>query len=237
MHVAKLTVAYLTTQQQPQAEQLATQLGLEVSNQSQAALLVTPDKLMLKYGAFAPMAADFMWSTWCKRRYCGKKPALVRAIKPNSTMYIIDATAGWGRDAAILASFGAHVLMLEREPFMGAILANALENRDEISKQRLNLELQVVDAMHYLESLSASKLPDVIYLDPMHPLRKKSALVKKELQVLQNIIGADPRVLKLLNLAMSKSKRFVVLKWPRHGPKLLSPRATIIGQTIRYDIY
>ena len=237
MTLDKIAVAYATVQQQPQAQILAAKLGCLVNNSAPAVLLVTSQQLMLQCAPFTPLAADFSWNTVRHKHSAGKKLALVRAVKPHSKMYIIDATAGWGRDAAILASFGARVLMLERELFMGELLADALARRNWLSQHKLNLELQVIDAMQYLNALPMNQLPDVIYLDPMHPARHKNALVKKDLQILQQLLDYDSKALELLHLARTKVTQHVIMKWPIHGPKLAKSTTTIRSKTVRYDIY
>jgi 16S rRNA (guanine1516-N2)-methyltransferase len=77
----------------------------------------------------------------------------------------------------------------------------------------------------------------VIYIDPMHPLRTKSALVKKEMQVLQDIIGPDEDALELMILARERVKQRVVVKWPQKSPSLLNASACIAGKTVRFDLY
>jgi len=71
----------------------------------------------------------------------------------------------------------------------------------------------------------------------MHPLRQKDALVKKELQVLQQLIGPDEDILLLLHRARKKVKRAVVMKWPQHLPSLEKPARSVNGKTVRFDIY
>jgi 16S rRNA (guanine1516-N2)-methyltransferase len=192
---------------------------------------------VLKFDDFSPLYADFSTKTWQKRRDAGKKQGLVRACKPGPAVQIIDTTAGWGRDAAVLASFGAKVLMLERNPVMARLLADALERQDEHSKEVLKLQLCHLDAFDYLQSLPHTNYPDVIYLDPMHPERQKSALAKKEIQVLQQLIGRDEDALPLLKLAKTKALKRVVVKWPQYVTPLLTPTTSILGKTVRFDIY
>ena len=79
-------------------------------------LILVENVLQLQVSGQRPMAANFSVSTWQHRRDAGRSQILIKAIKPKPGMTIIDATAGWGRDAAILASFGAKVIMLERMP-------------------------------------------------------------------------------------------------------------------------
>lgn len=233
----QLAIGYENEALQEQAQQLAVQLGLEINNQAAKQLLVTSERLVLKIPAFSPLYADFTASTWQKRRDAGKKQGLVRACKPGPGMRIIDVTAGWGRDAAVLASFGAEVLMLERQPIMAALLADALMHRNEHSKALLKLTVEHCDALNYLKALPLDAYPDVIYVDPMHPQRQKAALVKKDMQALQQLIGADEDALALLEVAKTKALKRVVVKWPQHLPALLPPTSSIAGKTVRFDIY
>jgi 16S rRNA (guanine1516-N2)-methyltransferase len=232
-----ITIGYRGEAQFERAKQLAQLLNLRLDNYAENQLLVLPEKLALKIDHFTPLCADFTSSTWQKRRDAGKKQGLVKACKPASGITIIDATAGWGRDAAVLASFGAQVIMLEREPIMVALLQDALMRRDARSKALLKLELVAMDAFDFLQKLSEENYPDIIYLDPMHPERQKSAFVKKEMQILQQLIQRDEKNLELLQLAKTRAKKRVVLKWPRSLPSLLESDFSIRGNTIRFDVF
>lgn len=217
------------------ANTLAARLNLVVDNHVLPRLSVTAEKLVLLVENFAPLFADFSHAVWQKRRDAGKKQGLVRACKPMKGMRILDATAGWGRDAAVLASFGAEVMMLERQPVMAALLADGLSRLPEQSP--LTMTLLNIDAKDYLQTLIPEKYPDVIYIDPMHPLRQKSALVKKEMQALQQLIGADNDAHDLIQLALTKAKHRVVVKWPQRLASLFPTSLTIEGKTVRFDVY
>jgi 16S rRNA (guanine1516-N2)-methyltransferase len=193
----------------------------------------TPDKLTLKTSKFSLLFADFTKATWQKRKAEGKKQGLIRACKPKPGLKIIDATAGWGRDAALLGAFGAQVLMLERNPIMAALLREALHRKDD----DLDLSLIETDACSYLSSLRPEDYPDVVYIDPMHPERQKSALVKKELQVLQELIGPDLDARSLIECALAHVRGKVVVKWPQKQEPLLKPHSSIEGKTVRFDVY
>lgn len=71
----------------------------------------------------------------------------------------------------------------------------------------------------------------------MHPERSKSALVKKEMQVLQQLIGVDYDAMELIKRSLSHVKSRVVVKWPQKVKPLLPPDASIDGKTVRFDIY
>lgn len=233
----KIKISYEGEEQLERAEELANRLKLEIDNQAVNCLRVLPDRLVLKIADFTPLSADFLSSTWKKRHAAGKKQGLIRACRPGPGIKIIDATAGWGRDAAILASFGAEVIMLERNPIMATLLADALLRRDVDSKEIMDLTLYEVDASNFLQNLPEIDYPDVIYIDPMHPERQKSALVKKDMQVLQQLIERDEKIIELVELAKTKNKNRVVVKWPQSLPPCLKPTFTISGKTVRFDIY
>lgn len=216
---------------------LAAQLNLQVQQDCLEGLFLSREGLGLKMAAFNLLLADFSPSTWSKRKNEGKKQGLIRACKPASGVKIIDATAGWGRDSAILASFGAEVLMIERNAIMASLLADALERRAALEQEQMKLSLHHGDALSYLSGLAPEDYPDIIYIDPMHPSRTKAALVKKEMQVLQDLIGPDEDALELIQMARQRTKIKVVVKWPQKTPALLPTSTCIAGKTIRFDIY
>src|SRR5688572_20080391 len=79
-----------------------------------------------------PIYADFLTGAAAHRRLHGggRGQPIARAIglkpgvKPPS---VIDATAGLGRDAFVLACLGCEVTLLERSPTVAALLRDALE--------------------------------------------------------------------------------------------------------------
>lgn len=234
----KFCIAYENDALRPFADLLAKRLGLPLDNHYENRLCLTQEGLVLVVSPFLPMSANFCRAKWQQRHDAGKKQGLIRACKPKKGLRIIDATAGWGRDAAILASFGADVLMLERHPLMAVLLDDALaRSRVQDGAAALPLHCQAVNALDYLNGLGKEAYPHVIYLDPMHPERQKTALVKKPLQILQQLLGADEDALLLLQLARTRCLERVVLKWPAHLRPLLPPSSSVPGKTVRFDIY
>jgi len=237
MMAYKLAIAFEGAAQLLRAQQLAQQLNLPIDNHASARLIVMENHLALKVEPFQLMHIDFNAQTWQSRRDAGKQQALVRACKPRDGMLIMDVTAGWGRDAAVLASFGASVVMLERNPVMAALLVDALARQDLHSQRQLKLKLLQVEAIDFLTALPEKDYPDLIYLDPMHPTRQKSALVKKEFQVLQQLIGPDADVHDLLAIARQRVKHAVVMKWPVNAEAIAKPTHVIKGKTVRFDVF
>jgi 16S rRNA (guanine1516-N2)-methyltransferase len=181
----------------------------------------------------------------------GKGQDIAKAIGlhkiPNPT--VLDLTAGMGGDAFVLASLGATVSMVERNPVVHALLQDALERArlkddDEIQAILGRLMLVHKNALDVLNSLSddpdSHDLADVIYLDPMFPNRSKSAQVKKEMQFFHDIVGTDDDSEALLLLALDKAKKRIVVKRPRLAKKLTEkelPAFQITGKSTRYDVY
>jgi len=162
-------------------------------------------------------------------------------IKGNYRPTVIDATAGLGRDAVLLAHCGCSVVMLERSPVVAGLLADALGrlNATLPDDKKFALSLVQTDAKIYLQQLAEQDQPDVIYLDPMYPHRTKSALVKKEMRQLREIVGDDTDSQALLEIALKRAKNRIVVKRPRLAPTLsdLKPSFVITGKTQRFDVY
>lgn len=176
------------------------------------------------------------------RRGEGHGQALVRAVglKPGASPEIVDATAGMGRDAFLLASLGARVTLIERSPAVHAALADALARAragdDPLAAIAARMTLLEGDSILLLPGLS----PEMVLVDPMHPARKKSALVKKEMRDLRALVGADEDSPALVRAALGAARRRVVLKWPLRAPLppgLPAPSHSIGGKTTRYDVF
>lgn len=167
---------------------------------------------------------------------------LVRAagIKRDRIPSIVDATAGLGRDAFLLASAGAKVTLIERSAEVHALLKDALA-RDAADSPELagvvgRMTLIHGDARHLLPELK----PDVVIVDPMHPPRRSSALVKQEMRQLSGIVGADKDADELMRIALATARERVVLKWPLRAASLLDtpkPSHQFAGKTVRYEVF
>lgn len=232
-----LAVGYADEALRSEAEALASALMLPIDNHALPRLFVTHERLVLQVKGFAPLFADFNSRALMRRKEAGKAQGLIKACRPRPGLRIVDATAGWGRDAALMASFGADVMMLERQPVMAALLADALKHVLPTAHPALHLSLVSADAVSYFQALPADDYPDVIYIDPMHPARNKSALVKKDMQVLQQLIGTDLDAFTLLEQARRVARQHVVVKWPQHLEPLFPPNYSIQGKTVRFDCY
>lgn len=160
---------------------------------------------------------------------------LCKAVGIRQGPQILDATAGLGRDAFIFAKLGCDVTLLERHLALANQLMQAWEELEDTPlKQRLHVYHQ--DALIFLRD---SPMFDVIYLDPMFPEDKRTALAKKDMQILQSLVGNDPDSDQLLFLAKAKAHRRVVVKRHKLSPYLAgkTPDLCFKGKTTRYDVY
>jgi 16S rRNA (guanine1516-N2)-methyltransferase len=130
-----------------------------------------------------------------RKKYGGGKNQLIAkavGIKPKIKLSVLDVTAGLGRDAFVLAILGCDVMMCERSPVIFALLQDGLQRAEKENWfQQLSLKLIHADALNYFSQINKNNYPDVIYIDPMFPERNKSALVKKEMRVLREVVGDD----------------------------------------------
>lgn len=179
-----------------------------------------------------------------RRRRVGQAEALARAIgvTAHSLPLVVDATAGLGRDAFVLASLGCQVILLERSPVAAALLSDGWTRAwHEPATHSVTNRMQIIhaDALDWLAKKQSILPPDVIYLDPMYPTSKKSAAPKKEMQAFARIIGNDQDSTRLLEMALTIATKRVVVKRPRLGPTLtnLAPSARIEGRNTRFDMY
>ncbi|MCK5865064.1 class I SAM-dependent methyltransferase [Marinobacter adhaerens] len=197
-------------------------------------------------GAPGPVRAEFVTGKMGYRREHGGGAGqlVAKAVglqKTRAALHIVDATAGLGQDAFVLASLGCTVTLFERNPVIHALLA------DGLARAALNVDCAaIVERMRLLEGSSiewlarpGTEAADVVYLDPMFPHRDKSALVKKEMQVFRTIVGDDEDSAQLLAAALERARYRVVVKRPRKASAIegAEPTTRIEGKSSRYDVY
>ena len=172
--------------------------------------------------------------------YLGRRGSetLPKTLRGLADAPIADATAGWGKDAWLLASRGFTLTLYERNPYLHTLLAAALAAAQENPRTAAiaaRLTLNHADAAAALAPASFA----AVYLDPMYPERRKSAKVKKHMQALQQLIGHHGDDATLLARARLAATRRVIVKRPQHAPPLAdtAPHYHIDGPNTRYDIY
>lgn len=193
-----------------------------------------------------PFYVDFVTGAmgYRKRKLSLKNELIGKAvaIKSKFDLRVVDATAGFGRDAFILAQLGCPVCMLERNPVVALLLEDGIKRaaRDNVCNEVIErMELISVDAASFLTAINQAEQPDVVYLDPMFPERRKAAKVKKEMQLLQGLLGSHDGQPGLLSLARTRAGKKVVVKRPAKAPCLenQSPDYSVKGKSSRFDIY
>lgn len=235
-----------------QAQALAERLQLSLVDDESAApmlLWVRPERLELRQtGAHAPgpVYVDFVAGAMGhRRRFGGGRGQLVAkavGIKPGRIPNVVDATAGLGRDAFVLAQLGCSVQMFERSPVIAALLADGMQRGladPDVAEVMARLSLQQGDASELLRQLPEEACPDVVYVDPMHPAREKAAQVKKEMVMFRQLVGGDEDDSRLLAAALDVARQRVVVKRPRKAVAIAgpTPSLTMEGKSTRYDIY
>lgn len=152
----------------------------------------------------------------------------------------VDATAGLGEDSFLLAAAGFSVTLIEQNPVIAVLLQDAIDKAlalPELKETALRMNLIVGDSTNELPRLGSA--PDVVLLDPMFPERRKSAAVKKKLQLIQQLERPCENEAALLEAAFAAHPRKVIVKRPVKGPYLAGhkPDYALSGKAIRFDCY
>ncbi|WP_130832496.1 16S rRNA (guanine(1516)-N(2))-methyltransferase RsmJ [[Erwinia] mediterraneensis] len=227
---------------------LADRWQLQHDENATMALVMTPDHLELRKRdepKLGGIYVDFVSGAMAHRRRFGggRGEAVAKAvgIKGDYLPDVVDATAGLGRDAFVLAAIGCRVRMLERHPVVAALLEDGLQRGYQDAEiggwLRERLTLLHVSSLTALSEITPR--PDVVYLDPMYPHRQKSAMVKKEMRVFQSLVGADEDADALLEPARRLAKKRIVVKRPDYAPPLaaVATQSAVVTKNHRFDIY
>lgn len=229
-------------------QQLAGRYGIPLQSRATGwHLYWQDDALVLRHTELpkqSPIQVNFASGSASYRRQHGggMGEAIAKAVglNKNRALTVLDATAGLGRDAFVLASLGAKVTMVERNPLVAALLGDGLRRASE--HPELSAWLPERMQLHFLpaqQALSTLAAVDVVYLDPMFPERQKSALVKKEMRAFHDVVGEDPDADELLPAALALATKRVVVKRPSYAPALAdtAPSHQVKGKNNRFDVY
>lgn len=166
---------------------------------------------------------------------------LVHIARPKKeNLKAIDAAAGMGEDALLLAACGYEVTLYEKNAVIAALL------RDTIRRARRNELLKgIVEKMHLIEGNSIELIPkqtdsaDLVYLDPMFPARRKTGLINKKLQLIQKLEQPCDDEKAILDTAMLVHPKKIIIKRPLKGAYLagMKPGYSVKGKAIRYDCF
>ncbi len=234
------------------AERLADDLGVPIADERPSAsaashasdgmyLVLDEDGLSLVADGMA-LKPDLATALPRLRPARLARELLVRAARikgASGPLRAVDATAGFGEDALLLAAAGFEVELFERDPVIHALAADALRRAaadpalaDVVARMRLTRGDSVAALPHL------GYQPDVVYLDPMFPARRKAAAVKKKFQLLHRLERPCVDAEELLAAALAARPRKAVVKRPLKGPDLagIAPSYRIMGTTVRYDV-
>jgi len=196
------------------------------------------DKELLKKGG---LVVDIEPRNGEQRSWPAPKDGALAHALGRKTRTVIDATTGWGQDSLHIFRMGYEVLCIERSPVMAELLRDGFKRLVELEwMQKLNLQsprLLIGNAIELLVTLDAP--PDCIYLDPMFPpKRKKSALPKKSMMVLRDLLGDDQDKEQLFAAALMAAGKRIVVKSPDYAEPLGGkPNESFHGKLLRYDVY
>lgn len=200
---------------------------------------------LLEPQAPGPVRVDFVEGGAAHRRQfgggSGQMIAKAVGIQPGIRPSVLDATAGLGRDAFVLASLGCAMILIERQPLIAALLEDGLARGMADADVRpvvQQMQLRQGNAIELMQQWQGEP-PQVAYLDPMFPHREKSALVKKEMRLFRPFVGDDLDASVLLDSALALASHRVVVKRPRKAPSIDGPKPgySLEGKSSRYDIY
>ncbi len=225
-----------------------------------------------------------------------KALGMKKMLSSEQQLVIYDLTAGLARDSMIMLSSiicdieesavqPLRLHMVERDPLVASLLKDAMRRLDILANLNSNernianllsksLSMEEGDALSVLERMltdarsidSVPYPPDIVYLDPMFPPRKKKAsAVKKDMAMLHSLLGTATmsndkceieevekvrleEEQKLLVAACNAAKRRVVVKRPANalplgvcGDKddadIPVPSYDIRGNINRWDVY
>ena len=228
------------------AAELARGLGLAVAGPEHPdcdlLLVATPERLELRDARnprMGPVYVDF--SSLDLRPFgpgLSRRQPLARAFG-KKVRTIADATAGYAQDALLLTLMGFQVTAIERSAAVAALARDGLRRLQAQTGLDLGGRFQLTtgDARTLLPALA--RPPDAVYLDPMFPpKRKKSAAVKKEMQLLRALVGEDEDAFELFEIGRRAARDRVVVKRPDDAAPLApKPDMSFPGKLVRYDVY
>lgn len=204
-------------------------------------LILCHEKLSVSVD-FLSVANRYRW-----RRATISSELLAKAVgmKADYRPVVVDATAGFGLDSFLLASLGCQVTLFERSFFLYQLLCDGFTRavRSDMALVASRMQIVYGNSVHYLQQLENKQdvsLPDVIYLDPMFSPKRKKALAKKEMQLLQLLLPLDDDNNKaLLQVALNLAVKRVVVKRARLAEPLAgcSPSFSLYGRSNRFDVY
>ena len=155
---------------------------------------------------------------------------LAKACTARPGKIVLDAFGGWGIDGFALSALGCEVTILEVNPLICTMA------RHLAIELGCTAKVVCIDAELYLRC--SENIFDVVYFDPMFPVRPKSAKPTRRMQILDSLAKKDTEFDQVFELATSLTRDRIVVKRRRsETPQNLVPDWNISGRTVRFDVY
>ncbi len=223
------------------AEQLSRRLGVPIADSMGEELTLVFDGTGLSLVGYG-MRYQGDFSRMLNRVIKGRlRHEMLVKIAKTKTEHptAVDAAAGMGEDSFLLAAAGYEVILFEQDAVIAALLRDALLRARE--KDRLR---EIVGRMRLTEGNSIELMPrlgitpEIVYLDPMFPPRKKSGLIQNKLQLIQKLEQPCANERELYDAAAALRPKKIIIKRPLNGALLADkkPSYTVKGKAIRYDV-
>ena len=161
-----------------------------------------------------------------------------RIKKADHPLTAVDATAGMGEDALLLAAAGFSVELCESNPVIAVLLQDTLDRASadpDLAPIVSRMQVHACDSRSFLMQLLSA--PDVVLLDPMFPAKQKNSLMKKKFQLIHKLEQPCREEASLLEAALTAHPHKIIIKRPHKGPFLAGrkPDYSLDGKAIRYD--
>lgn len=248
------TLFYADESLRESAQSLAERFGFDLSSDeipstSEYFLVLSKKGVALVQGnnPKTQVMVDFCSGATAHRRRFGggkgqdiaKAVGVTGAYQPS----VIDATAGLGRDAFVLATLGCQVQAFERQPVVAALLEDGLKRAEldpDVADITGRISLTHGSSHELLQAPESGWLADIVYLDPMFDHdAKQTAAVKKDMQAFRDVVGQDMDADELLSRAIACARCRVVVKRARSAEPLAgkAPSYSLTGKSNRFDVY
>lgn len=242
-----MTPIYLADTATEHARRLARQFQLPILSDlpdSGEYLLADAEGVSLcRAGEKGRVRVDFGGGAAQYRRTKGGGELIAKAVNHTAKPTVWDCTGGLGRDSFVLASLGLTVTAFEQHPAVACLLSDGIRRallNPETQDTAARINLHFGNAAEQMPALVQTQgKPDIVYLDPMYPERRKSAAVKKEMAYFHRLVGEAQDEAVLLHTARQTAKKRVVVKRPRLGEHLAgqAPAYQYTGKSTRFDVY
>lgn len=187
-----------------------------------------------------PPSSSRLFSTGGSARVTPFIRSIAVADLPSAETHVVDATGGLGVDGFMIASAGFKVTILEKNPLVYTLLADAYQRASQVPhlKETMSrITLEHTDAFDWFAAHATSETsPDVVYLDPMYPIESKmKALPKKGMALARALVGKLDRADDLVRQALTCAKKKVILKRPYYSDESTGTACVFRSRSLRFE--